>query len=355
MRSLLVLLFCVLVPAAVMADEGPTQGEIEARIAHYAKMYGIPFALLRKVVKTESTFNPAARNGPYWGLMQIRHDTAQGLGYRGPPTGLLDAETNLIYGGAYLANAYIVAGGNERQAHALYKSGYYFEAKRKRMLAKLIKVPMGAEPVMVAGRTIAKPAANEPENAKLVVASLDTADAAPKPIAKPTSPIVAAKPAPTIVEAKAEPEVVAKPVVAKAEIVMPLLPRRRPAAPIQVAALTEPKPEASKPEAPRGLLFATALVPASQTAGAINAGEIIARPELALAGASSGFARDATAAAFAPAPRPAPPHSTAALRTALRLTTTQDKAASDTSAQSPAPAAPLPRHRPVVPAAHKAN
>src|SRR5690606_31127750 len=131
-----------------------------ARIAHYAEAYGIPFALLRKVVKSESTFNPAARNGPYWGLMQIRHDTAQGLGYRGSASGLLDAETNLIYGGAYLANAYLIAGGNSQQAHNLYRKGYYYEAKRKRLLSKLIKVPMGMTPVMVAGKTVIRPAGN---------------------------------------------------------------------------------------------------------------------------------------------------------------------------------------------------
>ena len=47
------------------------------------------------------------------------------------PAGLLDAATNLTYGVPYLANAYRLAAGNHERAIALYKSGYYYEAKRK--------------------------------------------------------------------------------------------------------------------------------------------------------------------------------------------------------------------------------
>ncbi len=42
----------------------------------------------------ESKFDPKQRNGRYWGLMQIRVDTARGLGFRGEPADLLDADTN---------------------------------------------------------------------------------------------------------------------------------------------------------------------------------------------------------------------------------------------------------------------
>ena len=41
--------------------------------------------------------------------MQIRVDTARGVGYRGAGQGLLDPATNLTYGGAYLANAWRVS------------------------------------------------------------------------------------------------------------------------------------------------------------------------------------------------------------------------------------------------------
>ena len=55
----------------------------------------------------------------------------------GPARGLLDADTNLKYAVAYLANAYLVAGGDADRAIALYAGGYYYEARRKGLLEKL--------------------------------------------------------------------------------------------------------------------------------------------------------------------------------------------------------------------------
>ena len=115
----------------------PTKSGMDERIAHYAALYEVPERLIRRSIVRESGYNPKARNGPYWGLMQIRYDTAQGLGYRGPARGLLDADTNLKYACAYLANAYKVAGGDESRAIALYASGYYYEARRKNLLDKM--------------------------------------------------------------------------------------------------------------------------------------------------------------------------------------------------------------------------
>jgi len=77
--------------------------------------------------------------------MQIRHDTARGMGYAGPANGLLDADTNLNYGVAYLANAFRVAGGDERRAVQLYAGGYYYEAKRRGLLADLRKANTGGD------------------------------------------------------------------------------------------------------------------------------------------------------------------------------------------------------------------
>ena len=79
-------------------------------------------------------FDPGARNGPYWGLMQIRHDTARGMGYAGPAHGLLDAETNLRYAVKYLRGAYLTADGNQDLAVRYYSRGYYYDAKRKGLL-----------------------------------------------------------------------------------------------------------------------------------------------------------------------------------------------------------------------------
>lgn len=117
--------------------KSPAREALDARIAHHAKLYDIPESLIHAAVKRESGYNPALRHGPFWGLMQIRHDTARSVGYKGPAKGLLDAETNLTYGVAYLANAYTVAGGDERRAIRLYSTGFYYEAKRRGLLQQM--------------------------------------------------------------------------------------------------------------------------------------------------------------------------------------------------------------------------
>ncbi|MBP0581846.1 lytic transglycosylase domain-containing protein [Labrys sp. LIt4] len=114
-------------------------GDVDSLITKHAARYNVPESLLRRVVKRESGFNPGARNGPYLGLMQMRLDTARGMGYQGGAAGLFDADTNLTYGAAYLANAWRVSGGSPERAVRLYSSGYYYEAKRKGMLPHLIK------------------------------------------------------------------------------------------------------------------------------------------------------------------------------------------------------------------------
>lgn len=103
-------------------------------ILKYSTAYNVPERLIRRIIVRESNYNAAARNGPYWGLMQIRHDTARGMGYTGNASGLLEAETNLHYAVKYLAGAYVTAGGNEDQALRYYASGYYYDAKRKGLL-----------------------------------------------------------------------------------------------------------------------------------------------------------------------------------------------------------------------------
>ena len=107
---------------------------LDPLIAKYALQYGIPERLMRRIIVRESGYNAAARNGPYYGLMQISHATARGMGYSGQPGGLLDAETNLRYAGKYLSGAYITARGNEDQAVRFYANGYYYDAKRQGLL-----------------------------------------------------------------------------------------------------------------------------------------------------------------------------------------------------------------------------
>lgn len=108
--------------------------EMMALVSRYADIHGIPESLLHRVIQRESGYNPAARNGPYYGLMQILPQTAQTMGYDGPPEGLLDAETNLMYAGKYLRGAWLVSGGSEDRAVMWYSKGYYYEAKRMGLL-----------------------------------------------------------------------------------------------------------------------------------------------------------------------------------------------------------------------------
>jgi hypothetical protein len=112
----------------------PRSPELDLLIARYADHYDVPERLVRRVVQRESTFNPAARNGPYWGLMQILPQTARTMGHAGPAEELLDAETNLKYAVRYLRGAYLTAGGDEDQAVRLYARGYYFDAKAAGLL-----------------------------------------------------------------------------------------------------------------------------------------------------------------------------------------------------------------------------
>jgi soluble lytic murein transglycosylase-like protein len=121
------------VPAAPSAL-GYANASLDPLIAHYSQQYDVPEALVRRVIVRESNYNPAARNGPYYGLMQISHATAKGMGYRGSAAGLLDAETNLRYAVRYLAGAYMTARGNHDQAVRFYSRGYYYDAKRAGLL-----------------------------------------------------------------------------------------------------------------------------------------------------------------------------------------------------------------------------
>jgi soluble lytic murein transglycosylase-like protein len=66
--------------------------------------------------------------------MQIKHATARSLGYTGPSSGLLDANTNLTYAVKYLAGAYQAAGGDYRRAVGYYARGYYYAAKSQRVI-----------------------------------------------------------------------------------------------------------------------------------------------------------------------------------------------------------------------------
>ena len=108
--------------------------ELRSLINEYAELYDLPRTLLHRVIIRESTHRPWARNGPYYGLMQILPATARSMGFRGQATDLLDAETNLKYAGKYLRGAWMLANGDEARAVQLYARGYWDVAKAAGML-----------------------------------------------------------------------------------------------------------------------------------------------------------------------------------------------------------------------------
>ena len=131
MRPATTALAAALILSPVHAFAGRTP-ELDAMVARHAAANGVPESLVHKVIVKESRYNPRASNAGNYGLMQIRHRTAMGVGYRGSAAGLLDAETNLTFAVKYLAGAYAAAGGNHGRAVALYQRGYYGVGKRTR-------------------------------------------------------------------------------------------------------------------------------------------------------------------------------------------------------------------------------
>ncbi|WP_417808700.1 transglycosylase SLT domain-containing protein [Thioclava sp.] len=108
--------------------------QLRALINKYSDHYEVPRSLTHRVIQRESRYHPSARNGPYYGLMQILPQTARGMGFRGSPSDLLDAETNLKYGVKYLRGAWLVSDGSQDRAMTWYARGYYYEAKKRGLL-----------------------------------------------------------------------------------------------------------------------------------------------------------------------------------------------------------------------------
>ncbi len=121
-------------PAAALFPGETT--ELRALIDYHADLNGVPRSLVHRVVQRESNYRPEARNGPYYGLMQILPETARTMGFRGAPEALLDPDTNLRYGVRYLRGAWLVADGDAEAAVMWYARGYYFEARDRCMLVE---------------------------------------------------------------------------------------------------------------------------------------------------------------------------------------------------------------------------
>ncbi|MCB1397102.1 MAG: lytic transglycosylase domain-containing protein [Rhodobacteraceae bacterium] len=110
--------------------------EMRRMIQRAAQDLDIPEALLHRVIQRESDYRATARNGPYWGLMQILPQTARTMGFSGRNEELLNPEVNLRYAGRYLRGAWIVADGDMDDAVGYYARGYYYDARDRCLLVE---------------------------------------------------------------------------------------------------------------------------------------------------------------------------------------------------------------------------
>ena len=83
----------------------------------------VPPELAAAVVQIESRFNPHVANHGALGLMQIKPQTARGVGFSGPVSALYIPEVNLAFGIRYLAQAYRMADGDTCGTLMRYQSG----------------------------------------------------------------------------------------------------------------------------------------------------------------------------------------------------------------------------------------
>lgn len=121
------------VPSRLYPGETP---QMRVHIRRAADELEIPEALLHRVIQRESDYRADARNGPYWGLMQILPQTARTMGFRGEPQDLLNPEVNLRYAGRYLRGAWILSEGDMDRAVMFYARGYYYDARDRCLLVE---------------------------------------------------------------------------------------------------------------------------------------------------------------------------------------------------------------------------
>jgi soluble lytic murein transglycosylase-like protein len=110
--------------------------QLRASINRWADHYAVPRSLVHRLAIRESTHNPRAHAGPYYGLLQILPATARSMGFKGQPSDLLDADTNLEFAVKYLRGAWLLSDGDQATAIKWYSRGYYYEAKRRGMLVE---------------------------------------------------------------------------------------------------------------------------------------------------------------------------------------------------------------------------
>ncbi len=140
MRRLIITALCVMLVACIGTPEpdlypGET-AEIRALVNKMARQYDVPAPLIHRVIQRESDYRAHARNGPYYGMMQILPATARNMGFTGEDADLLDAETNLTYAVKYLRGAWLLSYGSYDTAVMHYARGYYYVARDRCMLVE---------------------------------------------------------------------------------------------------------------------------------------------------------------------------------------------------------------------------
>ncbi|MDQ4136247.1 MAG: lytic transglycosylase domain-containing protein [Pseudomonadota bacterium] len=202
--------------APAFAMDVRTRLDLEPLIVKHARANNVPPALVHRIIIRESRYNPrAVGRGGALGLMQIKHATARALGYSGSAEGLLDADTNLAYGVRYLAGAYRVADGDQNRAVGFYARGYYYDAKRRGMLAALAKAPAVAEEPAAAA------AAPQPEPPRSIFSLLFAPPRPQEPVQQPSQAAVEEPDAPVAaprVKRPARPKAAANPVAPNASV-----------------------------------------------------------------------------------------------------------------------------------------
>ncbi len=131
-------LMCVFAATAALAAGGPAKAEdsqaissisrseaggLRALVGRHASAHGVPPQVAHAVVMLESRYRPHVVHRGNFGLMQIRFGTARAMGYRGAPSGLLNADTNLQFGMKYLARGWKASGGDLCRTIAHYQTG----------------------------------------------------------------------------------------------------------------------------------------------------------------------------------------------------------------------------------------
>ncbi|MBF9023764.1 transglycosylase SLT domain-containing protein [Rhodobacterales bacterium LSUCC1028] len=140
MRRLMITALCVMLVACIGTPEpdlypGET-AEIRALVNKMARQYDVPAPLIHRVIQRESDYRAHARNGPYYGMMQILPATARNMGFTGEDADLLDADTNLTYAVKYLRGAWLLSDGSYDTAVMHYARGYYYVARDRCMLVE---------------------------------------------------------------------------------------------------------------------------------------------------------------------------------------------------------------------------